>query len=144
MRVRTHRGWARRRLIALSRRTSSTTATAQRTVAATVGTMQQTVAATGTLAPATESDLSFTSSGTVTKLDVAVGQKVTKGEPLATIDDTALKSALDVASAQEAQAQVTSATRAGPAAREARAAPEVRAAPPVRRAAAAPERRAPL
>ncbi len=100
---------------ALSRRTSQTTATSQRTVAATVGTMQQTVAATGTLAPATESDLSFTSSGTVTKLDVTVGQKVSKGEALAAIDDTALRSALDVASAQElqAQAQVTSATSAG-------------------------------
>ncbi len=100
---------------ALSRRTSQTTATQQRTVAATVGTMQQTVAATGTLAPATESDLSFTSSGTVTRLDVTVGQKVSKGAALAAIDDTALRSALDVASAQElqAQAQVTSATSAG-------------------------------
>lgn len=131
MRVQIHRSWPRRRLVvliavvvlvvgaggafALSRRTSETTTTQQRTVAASVGTMQQTVAATGTLAPATEADLSFTSSGTVTKLDVTVGQKVSKGEALAAIDDTALRSALDVASAQEAQAQaqVTSATSAG-------------------------------
>ncbi len=131
MRVHNHRGWPRRRLVvliavavlvvgaggafALSRRTSQTTATPQRTVAAAVGTMQQTVAATGTLAPATEADLSFTSPGTVTKLDVAVGQKVSKGAALAAIDDTALRSALDVASAQEAQAQaqVTSATSVG-------------------------------
>jgi multidrug efflux pump subunit AcrA (membrane-fusion protein) len=75
------------------------------TVAATTTTLQQTVSASGTIASANEADLSFGSSGTVTAVDVAVGDKVTKGEALAKIDTTQLSSAVAVAQAQVDQAQ---------------------------------------
>lgn len=58
-------------------------------------TLKQTVSATGTIEPAQESDLSFSSSGTVTGVDVEVGDKVTKGDKLATMDDSSLKATVD-------------------------------------------------
>ncbi|HKT56907.1 MAG TPA: biotin/lipoyl-binding protein [Microbacterium sp.] len=75
------------------------------TVAATTTTMQQTVSASGTVASADEADLSFGSAGTVTAVDVTVGQRVSKGQALATIDTTQLSSAVAVAQAQVDQAQ---------------------------------------
>lgn len=75
------------------------------TVAATTTTLQQTVSASGTIASAHEADLSFGSSGTVTAVDVTVGQKVAKGESLARIDTAQLSSAVTVAQAQVDQAQ---------------------------------------
>jgi multidrug efflux pump subunit AcrA (membrane-fusion protein) len=95
---------------ALARQGSSAAAAAApRTVTATVTTMQQTVSSTGTLEPANEADLSFGAAGTVQTLDATVGEKVTKGERLATIDDAALTSQVQLAQAQvdQAQAQVT-------------------------------------
>ena len=78
----------------------------------TPGAVQQTVSASGTIEPATRSDLSFTSSGTVTGVDVQVGQKVTAGQPLAAIDPTSLTSDVSLAQAQvtQAEAEVTSAS----------------------------------
>ncbi|MFC6714140.1 efflux RND transporter periplasmic adaptor subunit [Branchiibius cervicis] len=70
---------------------AQTTTTLQ---AATVGTVSQTLTISGTFAPAQEADLDFASSGTITAVDVAVGDKVTKGQVLATIDDTDLAAAL--------------------------------------------------
>lgn len=66
--------------------------------AATVGTVSQTLTISGTFAPAQEADLDFASSGTVTSVPVAVGDKVTKGQTLATIDATDLEA--DLASAK--------------------------------------------
>lgn len=80
-------------------------AAATRTVAASTTTLQQTVGATGTVEPAHEADLSFTSAGTVETVDVAVGQTVKAGESLASIDPTSLQNALAVAQAQEEEAQ---------------------------------------
>ncbi len=74
------------------------------TVPVSTGTMQQTVASSGTLEPASQADLNFAVSGTVTAVDVKAGQTVTAGQTLATVDTTAL--AEDVSAAQ---AQVTSA-----------------------------------
>ena len=68
-------------------------------------TMQQTVSATGTIEPAVTEDLSFTSAGTVTAVNVKAGQKVKKGAVLATIDSAALQSALQQANASYASAQ---------------------------------------
>ena len=62
------------------------------------GTIRQSVSATGTLAPAHEEDLNFTVSGQVTKVAVTQGQKVTKGQALATVDSASL--AADVAQAE--------------------------------------------
>ncbi len=93
--------WAR------TRSTAAAATTTTRTVAATVETLQQTVSATGTIEPKTQSNLSFAGSGTVTAVKVAVGDVVTAGEVLATIDPTNLQDALDLA-----QANLDSATTA--------------------------------
>lgn len=53
-------------------------------------TVQETVAASGTLAAARSADLDFEVSGTVTRVYVAEGDKVTKGQALARIDDSSL------------------------------------------------------
>jgi len=84
---------------------SATAAPTVQTIAATTTTLQQTVATTGTIAPATESDLSFSTSGTVETVNVKVGQTVTEGQPLATIDPTSLQSSVAIAQAQVAQAE---------------------------------------
>ncbi|WP_207555715.1 efflux RND transporter periplasmic adaptor subunit [Intrasporangium flavum] len=90
---------------ALTHRASDPTATRTRTVTASLTTLQQTVTASGTIEPAQQADLAFGSAGTVTRLSATVGQKVTTGERLATIDDTTLRSQVDLASAQVTQAQ---------------------------------------
>jgi multidrug efflux pump subunit AcrA (membrane-fusion protein) len=64
------------------------------------GTYKTTVSATGTITPRREEDLSFSSSGTVTRVAVAVGDKVKKGDVLAKIDSTSLQAQLDAAESQ--------------------------------------------
>jgi len=68
-------------------------------------TMSTSVSASGTIEPAQRADLSFTSAGTVTTLDVAVGDTVTSGEELASIDTTDLQTAVDQAQAAVDAAQ---------------------------------------
>jgi multidrug efflux pump subunit AcrA (membrane-fusion protein) len=89
--------------------TPSATATTQ-LVQATVGSMSQTVSASGTIAPAATEDLNFTSGGLVTAVKVKAGQKVTKGQVLATIDSAALGSAVVQAQAQVAADAATLST----------------------------------
>jgi membrane fusion protein, macrolide-specific efflux system len=74
------------------------------TVPVTTGTIQQTIASSGTLEPASQANLNFAVSGTVTAVDVKAGQTVTAGQVLATVDTTALSDELNAA-----QAQLTSA-----------------------------------
>ncbi|MGY2874031.1 RND family efflux transporter MFP subunit [Marmoricola sp. URHA0025 HA25] len=69
------------------------------------GTYKTTVSATGTITPRREEDLSFSSAGTVTRVPVAVGDKVEKGDVLAAIGTASLQAQLDAA-----RAQVTAAT----------------------------------
>jgi RND family efflux transporter MFP subunit len=64
------------------------------------GTYKTTVSATGTITPKREEDLSFSSSGSVTRVAVAVGDKVRKGDLLATIDSSSLQAQVDAAQAQ--------------------------------------------
>ena len=71
----------------------------------TTGTIQQTVASSGTLEPASQANLNFAVSGTVTAVDVAAGQTVTAGQVLATVDTTALSDDLNAAQAQLTSAQ---------------------------------------
>lgn len=80
-------------------------------VAASLGTVRQTVSATGTIEPATQATLSFTSTGTVGTVDVAVGDKVAKGDTVATLDPTALQQSVTLAQAglTAAQSQVATA-----------------------------------
>jgi multidrug efflux pump subunit AcrA (membrane-fusion protein) len=75
-----------------------TTAVAQTiTATAATGTYKTTVSASGTVAAAHEADLSFGVSGTVTDVRVAAGDKVAKGQVLATVDRTSLRAALAAA-----------------------------------------------
>jgi macrolide-specific efflux system membrane fusion protein len=77
-------------------------ASAAQRITATVarGTYKTTVSATGTITPKRQDDLTFTSSGTVTEVDVAVGDKVQKGDVLARIDTASLQAQVDAAAAQ--------------------------------------------
>lgn len=88
-------------------------AAASQTFTVTAQTLQQTVGATGTIEPATESDLSFGSAGTVTAVDVQAGQTVTAGQALASIDASDLQDAVTLADAQVAQAQAEVSAAAG-------------------------------
>ena len=84
----------------LSRRSDQAAATPTTSTARAVLTsMSQSVSATGTIAPKTQSNLRFTSSGTVTAVSVTVGDQVTPGQSLATIDDADLRHALSAAQA---------------------------------------------
>lgn len=72
------------------------------TITATVsrGTYKDTVTATGTITPKRQADLSFTASGTVTSVEVEVGDRVKKGDTLARIDATSLAAQVEAAEAQ--------------------------------------------
>ena len=70
-----------------------------------VQTLSQSVSATGTINPKVQSNLRFGSSGTVTAVDVTVGDTVTAGQQVAAIDTTDLQTALDLASANVSSAQ---------------------------------------
>jgi multidrug efflux pump subunit AcrA (membrane-fusion protein) len=78
--------------------------TTYRTATVTYGTITQTIGMAGNLAPATEADLNFASSGTVQTVYVEVGQSVAIGTPLASLDTTLLSAQL-----QQAQATLSSA-----------------------------------
>ena len=82
-----------------------------RTATATVGTVSTTISAQSTIAAATTSSPSFAVSGTVATVDVKVGDVVTAGQQLGTLDPSALAAAVTTARAQvaSAKAQVTTA-----------------------------------
>lgn len=102
-------------VVAHDTRSASAVSTGDQVVAATVGTMARTVTADGTVAVAESQDLSFTSAGTVTGVDVSAGQAVTAGEVLATIDSAALQAGVADAqsSVASAQAKLSDDTSAG-------------------------------
>jgi multidrug efflux pump subunit AcrA (membrane-fusion protein) len=85
-----------------------TTTTSVQTVS--TGTITKTVSSSGTIEPASTADLNFGSSGKVTAVKVSVGQTVTAGQALATIDDASLSASLAQAQATLAsdQAQLSS------------------------------------
>jgi macrolide-specific efflux system membrane fusion protein len=72
------------------------------------GTLKQTVSASGTLAPAVDDTLGFSSPGVVTSVSATVGQTVAQGQQLATIDSASLAAtvAQDNATVAEDQAKV--------------------------------------
>ena len=72
--------------------------TVRQLVEVTTGTFTSAVSAEGTVAAAESEDLSFTAAGTVTAVNVAVGDQVTAGQVIATIDSAALEA--DLADAQ--------------------------------------------
>lgn len=90
--------------------TSTTTTTTAVTptnqlVEVTSGSMNETVSAEGTVAAAQTDDLSFSSSGTVTAVNVAAGDTVTAGQVLATIDSSELAAAVTSAESSVADAE---------------------------------------
>jgi len=74
------------------------------------GTIQQSVSASGTLAPAEDESLNFSSPGVVTSVRVSEGQRVKKGQQLATIDSASLAAtvAQNKATVAEDKARVSS------------------------------------
>ena len=86
---------------------AATTTTTTQTVS--TGTIRQSVSASGTLAPAEDDSLNFTSAGIVTAVDVAEGQTVTKGQKLATINSASLAAtvAQDKATVAQDESQVS-------------------------------------
>ena len=80
------------------------TADAQTTsfATATTATLKQTVSSSGTIAPAQQENLNFAVSGQVTGVTATVGQQVTAGQALATVNSAAL-----AASVAEAQATLS-------------------------------------
>jgi len=85
------------------------------TAAATTGTIVSSVSISGAVASSTVKELNFGTSGTVTAVNVAPGDKVTTGEVLATIDDASLKVQLETAQANLVAAQARlSLDQAGP------------------------------
>ena len=82
----------------------SSAAPTYRTTAAVLGTIRQTLSLTGNLSPIGQSNVSFQVSGTVTAVDVTVGQQVTAGQVLATVDPGTLQATL-----AQAQANLTAA-----------------------------------
>lgn len=91
----------------MTRPSTQAVAFTTRTVAAQLQTLKSTVSTSGTIEPATQSDLTFPSAGTVTSVKVSPGDKVAKGQALATMDDTSLRNALALAQADLAAAQTT-------------------------------------
>ena len=72
---------------------------------ATTGTIVSSVSISGSIASSSINELSFDSAGTVTAVNAAVGDTVTEGQVLATIDDSSLQVQLQTAQANVDAAQ---------------------------------------
>lgn len=86
-------------------RSQSAAAVTYTTVPVQKQTLVQSVTATGTLNPQNTIAVGTQQSGTISEIDVDFNSKVHKGQVLARIDDTSLRSQLQSAQAQLAQAQ---------------------------------------
>jgi membrane fusion protein, macrolide-specific efflux system len=71
---------------------STTAAVTYRSVTVSTGTVRESVSASGTIEPAATDDLSFSAAGEVTGVYVTEGQKVAKGQKLATLSSASLTS----------------------------------------------------
>ena len=76
-----------------------------RTVTVDRGTVSAVVSGTGTLEPAGRMNVNFKTAGTLTEIDVKVGDKVTTGQVLARLDSSTQQAALAQAQASLASAQ---------------------------------------
>jgi multidrug efflux pump subunit AcrA (membrane-fusion protein) len=87
---------------------SSSTATITRTATAAQGVVQSTVSGSGNLQAASQLNLGFKTSGTVTHIYVAQGQHVTQGQLIATLDPQSAEVTLEQAKAslQSAEANL--------------------------------------
>lgn len=93
----------------------ATTAARPVTGTATTGTIVSSVSISGTVASSSVKELSFGTAGTVTAVDVAIGDKVKTGQVLASVDPSAYDVQLESAQANLAAAQAKETTdAAGP------------------------------
>ncbi len=94
---------------------SGATTNTPSTATVTRGNLSRTVSASGTVAAAHTDDLSFSTGGTVTAVNVKAGDTVTKGQVLASIDPGQLQAAVSSAQASlaSAQAQLSDDSSAG-------------------------------
>ncbi|KQW53423.1 hypothetical protein ASC77_03835 [Nocardioides sp. Root1257] len=76
-----------------------------RTARATIGDLEETVDLTGTVEPAGRADLAFATSGTVARVTVEPGEKVTAGQVLGRLDDGSLREAVQRARSTLASAR---------------------------------------
>ncbi|MDX6345395.1 MAG: hypothetical protein QOF84_185 [Streptomyces sp.] len=83
---------------------TATAPTGSRTVTVAKGTVLATVSGSGSLVSPSDASADFTTGGTLTKVEVKPGEKVTKGQVLARVDKTAAEQTLT-----EAQASLTAA-----------------------------------
>ncbi|WP_298346611.1 efflux RND transporter periplasmic adaptor subunit [Ferrimicrobium sp.] len=77
----------------------------ERVITVTDGTASQTIPASGTIEPATERTATFATSGIINTVSVAIGQSVSAGQQLATLETAPLAAAVAQAQAQLASAQ---------------------------------------
>src|SRR5689334_11486120 len=84
---------------------TNTSAATSRVLTVQPTTMDQTISTSGTIQPSDTENLSFATSGTVQAVSVEAGQKVKKGQVLATVSAPALASSLAQAQATLASAQ---------------------------------------
>src|SRR5262245_36364605 len=80
---------------------------AARTPRAAFGTVTATVSATGAVQSALTANADFATAGTVTEIDVKVGDAVTKGQVLAKVDPAAAQAQLNTAKANLNAAQAS-------------------------------------
>ncbi len=106
--------------------TAASGATGYRTATATTATVEQTLTLTGTASPVDQATADFQVAGTVAAVDVAVGQSVTAGQTLASLDTTTLQQAVTSA---ETNLEAAKATLAEDEAAEAAAATTTTTAP---------------
>jgi multidrug efflux pump subunit AcrA (membrane-fusion protein) len=78
--------------VALAATTSP--ASTYRTATVTRAAVNETLEQTGTIEPVSQATVAFPTSGTIAKVDVTVGDTVTTGQTLATLDTTALRTTL--------------------------------------------------
>ena len=104
--------WAYQTVAVSNNTASATTNNSTRYATVQAGTVTATVSASGTVQSANTANADFGTSGTVTEIDVHVGDAVTKGQVLAKLDPTAAQDQLNTANANLAAAQ-QSLSRAG-------------------------------
>lgn len=94
---------------------ASSSSSLTRATTVTRGTVAETVTASGSVASASTANVNFVTSGTVTEVDVKVGDTVTKGQLLAKVDPSAANDALATAKANltAAKANLTRVEDAG-------------------------------
>jgi RND family efflux transporter MFP subunit len=86
---------------------SASAASGYRTAEATMATVRQTLSISGTTEPVHQAATDFQVAGTVTAVDVSVGQKVSAGQTLASLDTTSLAQAVSSAQLSVSAAEAT-------------------------------------